>query len=70
MLFENWKHSPCHRAKIWPEKVGFSAFFSHGKLKLVMKKSLHLLPKFCVNPDVGLVFRHSVGKLKIRHTYR
>ena len=30
---------PSHRAKICPQKAGFSAFLSHGKFKLVMKKS-------------------------------
>ena len=41
MLFENWKHSSCYHVKIWPKlkKAGFSAFFSHGKRKLVMEKS-------------------------------
>ena len=32
------KNSPGHRAKICPQKAGFSAFQSHGKFKLVMKK--------------------------------
>ena len=31
VLFENWKNSPSHRAKICPQKAGFSAFLSHGK---------------------------------------
>ena len=39
LLFENWKHSPCHRTNICPKKAGFSSFRSHGKLKLVMENS-------------------------------
>ena len=39
VLFENWKNSPSHRAKLCPQKAGFSAFLSHEKFKLVMKKS-------------------------------
>ena len=54
VLFENWKHSPCHRAKMCPKKAGFSALLSHGKLKLIMEKSwkshLILLHNFCMNP--------------------
>ena len=37
-LFENWKYS-LSSSKICSKKVGFSAFLSHKKFKLVMKKS-------------------------------
>ena len=51
VLFENWKNSPSHRAKICPQKAGFSAFLSHGVFKLVMKTSWKshwiLLENFC-----------------------
>ena len=39
VLIENWKHSPCYQAEMYPQKAGFSAFLSHGKFKLVLKKS-------------------------------
>ena len=39
VLFENWKNSPSHRAKIYPQKAGFSACLSHGKFKLVFSIS-------------------------------
>ena len=54
VLFENWKNSPSHRAKICPQKAGLYAFLSRGKFKLVMKKSWKshriLLPNFCIFP--------------------
>ena len=46
MLFEKWKHFPCHTAKICPRKAGFSAAFSHRGLKLVMEKSLNFIAQF------------------------
>ena len=61
VLFENWKHFPCHRAKICSnpppppkKKAGFSASFSsRRKIKLVMEKSWKthwiLLPNFVVS---------------------
>ena len=65
MLFENWKNSPSHRAKICPQKAGFSAFLSHGKFKLVMKKSWKshwiLLPNFCMNPVSTTMSRERRG---------
>ena len=53
VLFENWKRSPCHQAKICPKKAGFSAFLSHGKFMLVMKKSwlvLNFVAQFLCEP--------------------
>ena len=50
VLFENWKNSPSHRTKICPQKAGFSAFLSHGKLKLVMEKSLNFIVQFQYEP--------------------
>ena len=36
VLFANWKHFPCHRAKICPnEKAEFSAFLNHGHRKVL-----------------------------------
>ena len=59
--FENWKHFPCHRAKIYLKKARFSAFLSHGKFKLVMENSdwsrksqRMLLPSFCVNSGTNV----------------
>ena len=50
VLFENWKHSPCHQAKICPQKSGFSALLSHGKLKLIMEKLLNFIAQFLYEP--------------------
>ena len=36
--------------KIYPKKAGFSAFLSHGKLKLVMEKSLNFIAQFLYEP--------------------
>ena len=47
LLFENWKHSPCLRAKICPKMAGFSAFPNHGK---VMKKSFNFIAQFFCEP--------------------
>ena len=47
MLFENWKNSPGHRAKICPQKAGFSAFLSHEKFKLVMKSHGKVIEFYC-----------------------
>ena len=47
LLFENWKHSPCLRAKICPKMAGFSAFPNHGK---VMKKSFNFITQFFCEP--------------------
>ena len=47
MLFENWKNSPSHRAKICPQKAGFSAFLSHEKFKLVMKSHGKVIEFYC-----------------------
>ena len=44
--FENWKHFPCHRAKIYLKKAGFSAFLSHGKFRLVKEKSADVTAQF------------------------
>ena len=47
MLFKNCgKRFPCNRVQIGPKKVGFSACFSHRKLKLVVEKSLRFIAKF------------------------
>ena len=54
MQFENWKHSPYHQAKIWPQKAGFSAFFIHGKFKLVMEKSIHFIAQILCEPCQSL----------------
>ena len=32
VLFENWKHSPCCRAKMCPKKSRFSAFLTMENL--------------------------------------
>ena len=44
VLFENWKHSPCHRAK----KAGISVFLSHGKFELVIESQGKAIEFFCV----------------------
>ena len=41
VLFENWKHSPCHRQ----QKAGLSAFCCRGNPKLVMEKSFNFIPQ-------------------------
>ena len=46
-LFENWKHSPCHRAKYAPKRLRFQHFLVYnGKYKFVMKKSLSFIAQF------------------------
>ena len=47
MLFENWKNSPSHRAKLFPQKSGFSAFLSHEK---VTEKSSDFIAQFLYEP--------------------
>ena len=53
VLFENWKHSPCHRAKLCPQKAGFSAFLSHRKFKLVIEKSSDFIIQFLCEPRLA-----------------
>ena len=66
MLFENWKHSSGHQAKLCTKKAGFSAFFSHGKFKLLMEKSLNFIAKFLCEPCIsGFIstFKSAVYKI-------
>ena len=55
VLFENWKHSPSHQARIYPKKAGFSAFLSHG---MVIE---FFLPNFCVNSVPALIIVLDAG---------
>ena len=50
VLFENWKYSPCRRAKICPKMAWFLAFLCRGKFKLVMENSLNFIAQFLCEP--------------------
>ena len=60
-LSNYWKHCPCHRAKIYLKKAGFSPILSHGKFKLVIKKgmekSLNFIAHFLCEPCYCLFVR-------------